>query len=87
MQAMTEREALYTLSGKVQVDDAYLGGERTGGKVGRGSENKVAFVAAVSLTDEGYPLAGQTQPGVRLQAQSHRRVGQKRPGRWQHRLF
>ncbi len=28
MQAMTEREALYTLSGKVQVDDAYLGGER-----------------------------------------------------------
>lgn len=56
MQAMTEREARYTLSGKVQVDDAYLGGERTGGKVGRGSENKVAFVAAVSVSDEGHPL-------------------------------
>ena len=56
MQAMTEREARYTLSGKVQVDDAYLGGERVGGKVGRGSENKVAFVAAVSLKDAGRPL-------------------------------
>jgi hypothetical protein len=56
MQAMTEREARYTLSGKVQVDDAYLGGERVGGKVGRGSENKVPFVAAVSLTDETHPL-------------------------------
>jgi len=56
MQAMTEREARYTLSGKVQVDDAYLGGERVGGKVGRGSENKVPFVAAVSLTDEGHPM-------------------------------
>ena len=46
MQAMAEREKLYTLEGQVQVDDAYLGGERTGGKVGRGSENKVPFVAA-----------------------------------------
>ena len=32
MQAMVEREARYTLTGNVQVDDAYLGGERTGGK-------------------------------------------------------
>jgi hypothetical protein len=56
MQAMAEREARYTLSGKVQVDDAYLGGERRGGKVGRGSENKVAFVAAVSVSDAGHPL-------------------------------
>jgi hypothetical protein len=31
---MNEREALYTLSGKVQVDDPYLGGERIGGKAG-----------------------------------------------------
>ena len=70
MQAMTEREALYTLSGKVQVDDAYLGGERVGGKVGRGSENKVAFVAAVSLTDEGYPLRVKLSPvpGFKLKA-------------------
>jgi len=31
------------------VDDAYLGGERTGGKPDRGSESKVSFFAAVSL--------------------------------------
>lgn len=50
------------LEGKVQVDDAYLGGERTGGKVGRGSENKVAFVAAVSLTEEDRPLRVRLTP-------------------------
>ena len=53
---MAERETLYTLEGQIQVDDAYLGGERAGGKVGRGSENKVPFVAAVSLDDRGHPL-------------------------------
>lgn len=56
MQAMLEREAHYTLSGHIQIDDAYLGGELTGGKAGRGSENKVPFVAAISLNDEGHPL-------------------------------
>lgn len=56
MAAMAERETLYTLSGSVQVDDAYLGGERSGGKAGRGSENKVPFVAALSLDDDGHPL-------------------------------
>jgi hypothetical protein len=40
----------------VQLDDAYLGGERSGGKPGRGSENKVPFVAAVSMNDVGRPL-------------------------------
>jgi hypothetical protein len=55
MQAMAEREDRYQLSGAVQLDDAYLGGERLGGKAGRGSENKVSFVAAVSVDDEGHP--------------------------------
>lgn len=70
MQAMTERETRYMLSGKVQVDDAYLGGERRGGKVGRGSENKVAFVAAVSVSDEGHPLRIKlsTVAGFKLKA-------------------
>lgn len=54
--AMTERDATHRLSGAVQLDDAYLGGERTGGKAGRGSENKVPFVAAVSLNAQGHPL-------------------------------
>ena len=56
MQVMADRENRHVLDGKVQVDDSYLGGERTGGKVGRGSENKVPFVAAVSLTEEDRPL-------------------------------
>ncbi len=51
MQAMVERENSRKLSGFVQIDDAYLGGERNGGKPGRGSENKQPFLIAVS-TDE-----------------------------------
>jgi len=38
MQAMCEREEAYLLRGKVRIDDAYLGGERNGGKAGRGPE-------------------------------------------------
>ena len=55
MQAMTEREAGRQLGGLVQIDDAYLGGERNGGKPGRGSENKRPFVIAVELSEEGHP--------------------------------
>ena len=62
MQAMAERDAQYTLSGSVQVDDAYLGGELAGGKAGRGSENKVPFVAAVSLDAEGHPAYAKMVP-------------------------
>ena len=62
MQAMVEREADYVLSGPVQVDDSYLGGELSGGKAGRGSENKVPFVAAVSLDGDGHPLRAKLTP-------------------------
>jgi hypothetical protein len=62
MCAMAQREARYVLEGQVHVDDAYLGGERSGGTAGRGSENKVSFVAAVSLTDEGHPLRIKLTP-------------------------
>lgn len=48
MQAMTEREETRQLAGFVQLDDAYLGGERNGGKPGRGSENKQPFLIAVA---------------------------------------
>lgn len=69
MQAMAEREGRYTLDGIVQVDDAYLGGERSGGKAGRGSENKVAFVAAVSLTDAGHPRRVKLTPVATFSAE------------------
>ena len=62
MQAMVEREAGYKLCGNIQVDDAYLGGELSGGKSGRGSENKVPFVAAVSQDTEGRPLRVKLTP-------------------------
>ena len=54
--AMAQRDSTHRLSGTVQLDDAYLGGERAGGKPGRGSENKVPFVAAVSLNEQGNPM-------------------------------
>jgi transposase-like protein len=41
-EVMCQREANRVLEGRVEIDDAYLGGQRTGGKVGRGSENKVS---------------------------------------------
>jgi hypothetical protein len=47
IESMRHAEAERQLTGSVQIDDAYLGGERTGGKPGRGSENKVSFVLAV----------------------------------------
>lgn len=62
MQAMVKREAGYVLGGQSQVDDAYLGGELIGGKAKRGSENKVPFVAAVSLDPAGHPLRTKLTP-------------------------
>ena len=55
LQVMTERESSRVLEGRVEIDDAYLGGERPG-KRGRGSANKVSFVAAVQTTDDGKPV-------------------------------
>ncbi|HRO58866.1 MAG TPA: IS1595 family transposase [Burkholderiaceae bacterium] len=55
MQVMQRREDSRQLTGRVEVDDAYLGGERSGGKAGRGSENKVPFIAAVQTTEDGQP--------------------------------
>lgn len=62
MQSMVQREESYVLDGQVLIDDAYLGGERTGGKPGRGSENKVPFVAAVSVSEEGCPWRAKLTP-------------------------
>lgn len=55
MEVMYLRERSRKLTGRVEIDDAYLGGERSGGKPGRGSENKVPFVAAVQTTESGQP--------------------------------
>src|SRR5690554_6249379 len=53
MQAMRERDDEKLLSGAVQVDDAYWGGQRRGGKRGRGAAGKTPFVAAVACDSAG----------------------------------
>jgi len=53
-QVMLERNATKRLKGTVQMDDAYLGGERAG-PPGRGAVGKTPFVAAVETTDDGKP--------------------------------
>lgn len=56
LEVMRLREEPRQLTGRVEMDDAYLGGERPGGKPGRGSENKVPFLAAVQTTEGGQPV-------------------------------
>ena len=56
MQAMLEREQDKTLSGFIEIDDAYLGGERTGCKRGRGAAGKTPFVAAIQTTHDRQPV-------------------------------
>src|SRR5215208_6461448 len=56
MRTMGAREAAKPkLSGRVEIDDAYLGGERSGGKRGRGAAGKTPLVAAVETTPERKP--------------------------------
>jgi len=52
LQVMVEREEDRRLSGRVEVDDAYDGGERHGGKRGRGAAGKTPFVVAVQTDVE-----------------------------------
>ena len=53
---MKERDDSQRLSGTIEVDDVYYGGELHGGKRRRGSENKTHFIAAVSTNQEGHPI-------------------------------
>jgi len=51
----TREEAKPKLKGRVEMDDAYLGGARSGGKRGRGAAGKTPFIAAVETTIERRP--------------------------------
>ena len=57
MQVMYERETTTRLSGRVEVDDAYLGGENPGGKAGRTPEKKVLAAADQQSTQTGHYLS------------------------------
>jgi ISXO2 transposase-like protein/transposase-like zinc ribbon protein len=54
MAVMAGREGQKRLDGRVEMDDAYLGGHRPG-KRGRGAAGKQPFVAAVSTSDDRRP--------------------------------
>jgi len=54
-QVMMERDAQKTLSGNIEIDDAYWGGKKKG-KRGRGSENKTPFVAAIEKDTDNHPI-------------------------------
>ncbi len=56
MQAMMERDREHPLGGWVELDDAYLSGERSGGRCGRGAPGNAPFVVAVETNEKGHPL-------------------------------
>ena len=68
MDVMLQRNSIYKLSGDVQVDDAYQGGEKAG-KRGRGAASKFPFVIAVETRD-GRPVYTQLRavPGFTKEA-------------------
>ena len=65
MAAMQAREAEKPkLQGRVEIDDAYLGGQRLGGKRGRGAAGKTPFVAAVDCLTPPF-LPSDSDPACR----------------------
>ena len=62
MAVMARREGETALKGRVEMDDAYLGGVRSCGKRGRGAAGKTPFVAAVSTSPEGRPRKVKLAP-------------------------
>ena len=82
MQVMLKRGEKQRLSGLVQMDGAYLGSERSGGKRGRGASGKTPFVAAVQTNDEGRPqrikfsvVRGFRKPDITRWAEQHLTAG------------
>lgn len=53
--AIMERQREKQLSGRIEIDDAYISGEMPGTR-GRGTLNKVAIVATVEAMQDGKPL-------------------------------
>ena len=63
LEVMLQRNSIYKLSGDIQIDDAYQGGEKPAipGKSGRGARGKLPFVIAVQ-TRKGRPIYTQLRP-------------------------
>lgn len=56
MEAMKDRDGQYFLRDIIHIDGVYFGGELNGDRAGRGSENKVPFVAALEMSGENRPI-------------------------------
>jgi len=64
MQAMIERDRGYklgTAGPRIEIDDAYIGGERTGEGAGRGRRGHTPFIIAVETSTAGRPLYARLQ--------------------------
>ena len=64
MQAMIERDRRYKLGAagpRIEIDDAYIGGERTGEGAGRGRRGHTPFIIAVETSADGRPLHARLQ--------------------------
>lgn len=64
MQAMLERDRRYKLGAagpRIEIDDAYIGGERTGEGSGRGRRGHTPFMVAIETSDDGRPLHARLQ--------------------------
>jgi transposase-like protein len=55
MQVMLENNDNEILFDRIEIDDSYLGGRRSGGKRGRGAEGKTPFIAAVETDGQQHP--------------------------------
>lgn len=69
MAVMADVEDGRQLDGRIELDDAVLGGERPGRR-GVSGPNKVSFLAAVSTTDEGRPRYVKLTPVPSVAAES-----------------
>src|SRR5512144_98244 len=78
-QVMMERDAKKRLIGRVEMDDAYLGGQRSGGKRGRGAAGKTPHRHRRDYA-RGQAGAPQAAPGAGLPAQRDRGLRQAQPG-------
>ena len=87
-QVMLEREADKPVGGpdkRVEMDDAYLGGVRRGGKRGRGASGKTPIVVAVETTAEGRPHRLKLQSGQGVSQDRNREAEPSPAGARDHR--
>ena len=79
MQVMMERDRAHPLGGFIQLDDAYLGGERSGGKRGRGATGQDPFRRRGRDQRRGPPVAREAHRGRGVPTHRNRRLGAAAP--------